>query len=59
MSSKEQYKDALEADKRIIAELVKIIDARDKQISTLQDNCKFWRVCYVEASNKKWWQFWK
>ena len=65
MSSKTQFKDALKESKKIITELREIIIARDKQISNLQSNCKFWQDCYVEASvnneisMKKWWQFWK
>lgn len=63
MSSKEQYRDVLKRDKRIMAELRNEITAKDKTIQNLrQINHQLKNQLAELPKNyklKKWWQFWK
>ena len=62
MSSKQQFREALKGDKKIIADLKKEITLRDEAIRKLQNNVNFQKVVNEQLMgihNKKWWQFWK
>lgn len=61
MSSKEQFREAMKRDKRIMAELRNQIQVKDKIIQDLrfqlrQQNNK---TIQTYRQTKRWWQFWK
>jgi hypothetical protein len=55
MSSKIQFKDALERDKQTILQLTKLITEKNDIIFNL--NVRIGEL--IDKYNKKWWQFWK
>jgi len=62
MSSKQQFREALKGDKKIIADLKQQIAEKDHTIKALQNNVNFQKTVIVELTkrfSKRWWQFWK
>jgi len=62
MSSKQQFREALKGDKKIIADLKKEIELKDEIIKKQKNNLEFNKVVIeelIKASSRKWWQFWK
>jgi len=67
MSSKQQFKEALKEDKKIIANLRKDLQLRDTHITLLQKDCSKLKQENnalkpphpFRYMKKKWYQFWK
>lgn len=63
MSSKQQFKEALKGDKKIISELRNEIFKKDEEILHLKNTEKMLRaklaLIALDHKPKKWYQFWK
>lgn len=60
MSSKEQFRDALKRENRVITDLRRTIEIKDRGITLLrQENLRL-KLQNIELKRKRqWWQFWK
>ena len=60
MSSKEQFRDALKRENRVITDLRRTIEIKDRGITLLrQENLRL-KLQNIELKRKRqWWQIWK
>jgi regulator of replication initiation timing len=62
MSSRQQFKEALKGDKKIIADLKKEIELKDASIKRMIIENRSLKIVNEDLVNKlckKWWQIWK
>ena len=60
MSSKEQFRDALKRENRLISNMRLEIQMRDSHVKFLEEENLRLKLKIIELQRqKKWWQFWK
>ena len=59
MSSKEQYKDVVKRQKKVIVKLTIQTDKMAKELKIASDKVYDLIKAIEKAKLKKWWQFWK